>query len=54
MLRRTNSLPSTWTCSVVKLRLVPTDEMEADIFTKPLPDAVFEKHRDKVMSVRRA
>ena len=39
---------------IVKLSLIPTDEMEADIFTKPLPDAVFEKHRDKIMNVRRA
>ena len=37
---------------IVKLSLIPTDEMEADILTKPLPDATFEKHRDKAMNTR--
>ena len=35
---------------VVKLILVPTAEMAADLFTKPLDDATFTKHRDKVMN----
>ena len=35
---------------VVKLTLVPTKEMEADMLTKPLDDATFERHRDTVMN----
>ena len=37
---------------VVKLSLVPTEDMTADILTKPLPDAAFEKHRDVAMNAR--
>ena len=36
--------------NIVRLELVPTAEMEADLFTKPLPDATFIKHRDNVMN----
>ena len=35
---------------IVKLTLVPTDEMVADILTKPLQDAAFTKHRDNAMN----
>ena len=35
---------------IVKLALVPTDEMVADILTKPLQDAAFTKHRDNAMN----
>ena len=37
---------------VVKLVLVPTDDMVADLLTKPLPDSTFEKHRDTAMNAR--
>ena len=33
-----------------KLTRVPTKEMEADMLTKPLDDATFERHRDTVMN----
>ena len=39
---------------VVRLTLVPTDDMVADILTKPLPDATFLKHRATVFSARAA
>jgi len=35
---------------VVTVGLVPTDEMEADLFTKALDDATFTRHRDTVMN----
>ena len=35
---------------VVTVELVPTAEMEADLFTKPLDDATFARHRDTVMN----
>ena len=37
---------------IVRLSLVPTDDMEADLFTKPLPDKTFLKHRETVMGAR--
>ena len=35
---------------LVRVTLIPTDENEADIFTKPLDRAPFERHRDKIMN----
>ena len=37
---------------VVKLIHVPTEEMVADLLTKPLPDAAFERHRKTAMNLR--
>ena len=39
---------------VVKLTLVPTKDMDADMFTKSLDDATFERHRDSVMNLSAA
>jgi len=39
------------TDGVVKLILVPTEDMTADLLTKPLSDAVFKKHRDEIMNL---
>ena len=39
------------TDGVVKLILVPTEDMTADLLTKPLGDAVFKKHRDEIMNL---
>jgi hypothetical protein len=36
---------------VVTLVHTPTDEMDADMLTKPLGDAVFAKHRRSVMNL---
>ena len=36
---------------MIKLDLVPTDEMEADMLTKALSDKVFHKHRKSVMNI---
>ena len=35
---------------VVKVIKVPTEDNEADIFTKPLDRATFERHRDNLMN----
>ena len=35
----------------VKLILVPTAEMSADMLTKPLDDRTFHKHRREVMNL---
>ena len=35
---------------IVSVRLVRTDEMEADIMTKILERQPFEKHRDSIMN----
>ena len=39
---------------VVKVVKIPTEDNEADIFTKPLDRATFERHRDKLMNVEAA
>ena len=36
----------------VRLTLVPTDDMPADMLTKALNDATFEKHRRRVMNLK--
>ena len=39
---------------VVKVIKVSTEDNEADIFTKPLDRASFERHRDTLMNVAAA
>ena len=36
---------------IVKLVLIPTKEMAADLLTKALPDADFIRHRDEIMNL---
>ena len=36
----------------IKLTLIPTKEMDADVLTKALDDATFKRHRDTVMNLR--
>ena len=36
----------------IKLTLIPTKEMDADMLTKALDDATFKRHRDTVMNLR--
>ena len=38
----------------VKLVLVPTKEMSADLFTKALDEETFTRHRDDVMNAKAA
>ena len=40
--------------SVVRLRLVTTDKMTADILTKCLDRVPFERHRDKILNTNAA
>ena len=50
--RKTYKMRELHQLGIVRLSLVPTDDMEADLFTKPLPDKTFLKHRETVMGAR--
>ena len=39
---------------VVRMELVPTKDMDADMLTKPLDDQTFERHRASVMNLAAA